>query len=89
LWRGERAAVEELVDMYYKRIYSFMRGVGHDRQISKDLTQETFLKAWDHIGQLRDGKALGGWLYRIAGNVSRIYLRKHKNRKLAGIEHIE
>jgi RNA polymerase sigma-70 factor (ECF subfamily) len=75
---GERAAAEELVDKYYERVYLFMRAVGHDRQISEDLTQETFMRVWNHIGQLRDGKALNGWLFRIAGNVSRLYWRRHK-----------
>ena len=79
LRRGDRTAAEELVDCYYERIYLFMRTVGHDRQISEDLTQETFLRAWYHIGQLRDGKALNGWLFRIAGNVSRLHWRKHKD----------
>lgn len=79
LRRGDQAAAQELVDCYYERIYLFMRAVGHDRQISEDLTQETFLRAWYHIGQLRDGKALNGWLFRIAGNVSRLYWRKHKD----------
>lgn len=75
---GERAAAEELVDKFYERIYLFMRAVGHDRQISEDLTQETFMRVWNHIGQLRDGRALNGWLFRIAGNVSRLYWRRHK-----------
>jgi RNA polymerase sigma-70 factor (ECF subfamily) len=74
---GERAAAEELVDNYYERIYLFMRAVGHDRQISEDLTQETFVRVWNHIGQLRDGRALTGWLFRIAGNVSRLHWRRH------------
>jgi RNA polymerase sigma-70 factor (ECF subfamily) len=63
-----------------------MRRLGHNRQVSEDLTQESFLKAWRHIGQLRDGKALNGWLYRIAGNVSKLYWRRHKHKKPAGIE---
>ena len=84
LRRGDRAAAEELVDGYYERIYLFMRAVGHDRQFSEDLTQETFLRAWYHIGQLRDGKALNGWLFRIAGNVSHLYWRKHKDVDTAG-----
>jgi len=54
---GEHAAATELVDIYYKQIYLFMRRLGHDRQVSEDLTQESFLNAWHHIGQLRDGKA--------------------------------
>ena len=83
---GERSAAAELVDRYYDRIYMFMRVVGHDRQVSEDLTQETFLRAWYHIGQLRDGKALSGWLYRIAGNVSKVYWRKHKGKDVAAID---
>jgi len=76
---GEREAARELVDKYYERIYLFMRAVGHDQHTSEDLVQETFLRAWQHIGQLRSGKALNGWLFRIAGNVSRLYWRRHKD----------
>ena len=86
---GDRTAAAELVDLYYERIYLFMRRFGHSRQVSEDLTQESFLNAWGHIGQLRDGKALHSWLYRIAGNVSNLYWRRHKGRKAASIEGIE
>ena len=82
---GDRAAAAELVDIYYEQIYWFMRRLGHDRQVSEDLTQDSFLQAWQHIGQLRSGKALNGWLYRIAGNVSRLYWRRHKGREAVGI----
>ncbi|MBN1360074.1 MAG: RNA polymerase sigma factor [Sedimentisphaerales bacterium] len=81
LRHGDHAAAEELVDKCYERIYLFMRAMGHDRQTSEDLTQDTFLKVWNHIGQLRDGKALNGWLFRIAGNMSRLYWRRHKYEK--------
>jgi len=83
---GDRGAAAELVDEYYRQIYLFMRRLGHDRQISEDLTQESFFNAWHHIGQLRDGKALDGWLYRIAANVSKLYWRRHKHKEVVGIE---
>ena len=86
---GDRAAAAELVDGYYQQIYLFMRRFGHDHQISEDLTQESFFNAWHHIGQLRDGKALDSWLYRIAANVSRLYWRKHKHKEVVGIEIVE
>ncbi|MFQ6035622.1 MAG: RNA polymerase sigma factor [Sedimentisphaerales bacterium] len=89
LMAGEQAAATELVDRYYQQIYLYMRGLGHDRQFSEDLTQETFFRAWHHIGQLRDGKALNAWLYRIAGNVSKLYWRKNKGRETASIEKID
>jgi len=78
---GDRMAAGEFVDMYHKQIYLFLRRLGHDRQISEDLTQESFLQAWQHISQLRNGKALNSWLYRIASNVSKLYWRRHKGRE--------
>ena len=86
---GDRSAAAELVDTYYGQIYLFMRRLGHDRQASEDLTQEIFFNAWHHIGQLKDGKALSGWLYRIASNVSKLHWRKHNHREVIGIEGVE
>lgn len=86
---GDRAAAAELVELYYRQIYLYMRRLGHDIQVSEDLVQESFLNAWYHIGQLRDGKALSSWLYRIAGNVSRLHWRKHKGKKTVSIEWID
>jgi len=85
---GDCAAATELVDRYYRQIFLFMRRLGHDYQASEDLTQETFLRAWSHLGQLRDGKALEGWLYRIAGNVARLHWRKRKDKPTSSIERI-
>ena len=86
---GDRKAAAELVDEYYQQIYLFMRRLGHDQQASEDLTQESFFNAWHHIGQLKDGKALNGWIYRIASNVSRLHWRKQKHREVIGIEGFE
>ena len=83
---GDRVAAGEFVDMYHEQIYLFMRRLGHDRQISEDLTQESFLQAWQHISQLRNGKALNSWLYRIASNISKLYWRRHQGREMASIE---
>ncbi|MDD5326791.1 MAG: RNA polymerase sigma factor [Phycisphaerae bacterium] len=75
---GNRAAAAELVDIYYRQIYIFMRRLGHDSQTSEDLTQDSFIHAWQHISQLKSGKTLNGWMYQIAANVSRLYWRRHK-----------
>ena len=83
---GNRAAAAELVDIYYEQIYLFMRRLGHSCQVSEDLTQESFLQAWYHIGQLKSGKTLNSWLYRIAGNVSKVYWRRHRGRNVVSIE---
>ena len=86
---GNRAAAAELVDLYYEQIYLFMRRLGHSCQVSEDLTQESFLATWQHIGQLKNGRALNSWLYRIAGNVSKLCWRRHKGTKEFSIEGID
>ena len=86
---GDRQAAAEIVDLYYRQIYLYMRRLGHSRQVSEDLTQESFLQAWQHIDQLRDDGALSAWLYRIAGNASRLYWRRHRYDKPAAVEHLE
>jgi len=80
---GDRSAARELVDQYYERIFLYLRELGHNRHVSEDLTQEAFLRAWKHLGQLKDARALNAWLYRIASNVSCEYWRKHKRRESA------
>ena len=86
---GSVTAANELVDAYYEQIYLFMRRLGHSHEAGEDLTQESFIQAWRHIGQLRQGKALSGWLYRIAGNISKQYWRKHKGKAAVSIEEFE
>jgi len=86
---GNHAAAEELVEAHYEQIYLYMRRLGHDRKASEDLTQDCFLQAWQHIGQLKNDEALTGWLYRIASNVSKLYWRRHKFRELPSIENYD
>ena len=83
---GEHQAAVELVNCYHRQIYLLMRRLGHNRQLSEDLTQESFLQAWRNISQLRGGRALNSWLYRIAANVSNAYLRSHKGRRASDVD---
>jgi RNA polymerase sigma-70 factor (ECF subfamily) len=85
---GNRAAAAELVDLYYMQIYHYMRRFGYSVAVSEDLTQETFLQIWQYIGQLRSSRALNSWIYKVASNVSRLYLRKQKSKELPSIEEI-
>jgi RNA polymerase sigma-70 factor (ECF subfamily) len=86
---GNRAAAVELVDVYYEQLYVFFRRLGHSSQVSEDLTQESFIAAWQHIGQLRSGKTLNSWIYRIAGNISKQYWRGHRESRAVNIGEID
>lgn len=45
-----------------------------------DVTQETFVKAWNELPRLRDPGAFEGWLRRICVNRARNWLRTQRRR---------
>jgi RNA polymerase sigma-70 factor (ECF subfamily) len=78
---GDRKAFSQLVETYQSPIRRFLFNLtnGHE-ELSKDLAQDTFVKAWLNIGQFRAAAKFSTWLYRIAYNTFYDYARsKHAN----------
>lgn len=48
----------------------------------KDLTQETFLKAWEKRASFRAESEASTWIFRIAYNCAIDYLRKHRSKDM-------
>lgn len=76
---GDRKAFSALFSQYVRLIYSIIRHMVHDDDVAEDLTQDTFVKAWDGLPGLQEPKAFGGWLRTIATNVTRDYVRGKKD----------
>jgi RNA polymerase sigma-70 factor (ECF subfamily) len=78
-WRaGDRDAFEEVVDRYGLLLLRTARLILRDEALAEDAIQETFIKAWQRIGSLRDEDP-GPWLTRIAMNESiSTYRRRHR-----------
>jgi RNA polymerase sigma-70 factor, ECF subfamily len=78
-WRaGDRDAFDEVVDRYGLQLLRTARLILRDEALAEDAIQETFLKAWQRIGSLRDEDP-GPWLTRIAMNESiSTYRRRHR-----------
>ena len=78
---GERELFSVLVDRYKRGIASFISaGVRSPADVA-DLSQETFLRAYAHLGTFNP--ALGKfstWMYQIARNVVRTHLGKSQRR---------
>lgn len=71
--RGDQLAFEKLYERYNDRISRYLiRMVGNDG-VGCELTQETFLKAWENLLSLRDPARFANWLYRIATNMAYNY----------------
>ena len=76
--QGDVDAFNPLVVKYQPRIYTFIRKQVKEVDTAKDLTQETWLKAFRSIKTFRADSAFSSWLYRIAENVCIDYFRKQQ-----------
>ena len=47
-----------------------------DEQVASDLSQETFLRAWQQFDRIRAYERPGGWLFRVATNLALQHLRR-------------
>ncbi len=62
-------AFEELMSRYYERTYAIIFRMVRETEAARDLTQETFLKAWRGLSSYSGDAAFFTWLYRIARNL--------------------
>jgi RNA polymerase sigma-70 factor (ECF subfamily) len=66
---GDDAAFGEIVRRRQGGVRGLLRRLSADAALGDDLAQETFLRAWRTLGQLRERNAFGGWIRQIAVNV--------------------
>ena len=81
LRRGEGAAFEELVAERSPEIYGLLYRLTENSEEARDLTQETFLRAFQNIGGFRGEADLRTWIYRIAINQARNRWRWWRRRR--------
>jgi RNA polymerase sigma-70 factor (ECF subfamily) len=85
--RRDEAAVRTIVRRYNRRLFRVARAVVHDDAEAEDIVQETYVRAFTHIGTFRGGSSLSTWLTRIALNEALGRLRRR--RPTTGIEAID
>lgn len=74
---GEREAFGVLVDRYKRGIANFIGATVRNSSETADLSQETFLRAYAHLGTFNPQLGrFSTWIYQIARNVVRTYLAK-------------
>ena len=77
--RGDRHALEALVDLYRRPLYGFILRMLEGRGDADDIFQETWERAIRNLPQFRTGKFLS-WLFRIAHNLVIDEIRRKSRR---------
>jgi RNA polymerase sigma-70 factor, ECF subfamily len=64
--RGDARAFEDLVHLHHRRVLNFLYQMTRQRQDAEDLTQHTFVKAFQHIHRVDGDRPIINWLLTIA-----------------------
>lgn len=75
--KGDRAAFENLINMYFDRLYKEAYLRCKYEEDAKEIVQETIYKAYKNIKSLKEPKYFKTWLSKILINVSNDYMSKH------------
>lgn len=75
---GDVQAFSELVRSHQRRVYNFLYQMTRHRQDAEDLTQHTFIKAYDHLAGFDLRRPLINWLLTIARHAALNHFRDTK-----------
>ncbi len=78
--QGEAIAFEVLVVKYQRRVAATVRQFVREDRITEELTQEVFLSVFMALASFRADGDFAAWLFTIARNAARSYLRSAQNR---------
>ena len=81
---GDDAALAALYDRHLRAVYDFVARVVRDPAAAEDLTQMTFVRAWEGRDKLRDPARVKAWLFTIAHNLALNHVTR--GRKLESID---
>ncbi len=72
---GDLAAFETLVELHRDDVYGLALRMTRSDADAAEITQETFLSAYQHLANFRGEAAFGSWVHRIAANHALMRLR--------------
>jgi len=81
---GDAAAWEPLILTYQEQVFRLAYLLIGDPDEAADVAQETFVRAWHHLGRFDTSKPLRPWLLKIVANLARNH-RRSAGRYLAAL----
>ena len=83
--KGDEVAFNQLVNLWYKRIYNYVLKYSADEDLAADITQKTFIAVFKNLRKLKDAGSFKPWIYRIATNYCHEEARKQARNKLVSM----
>ena len=86
---GDEKALTFLVNRYLKDVYNFAYKLTNDFQVSEDIAQESFVKAWKNIRKYRHESNFRTWIFSITRNTAIDWLRQKKDVTFSSFENAQ
>jgi RNA polymerase sigma-70 factor (ECF subfamily) len=67
---GDQQAFGVLVERYQRRVIGVALAVVHNQDDALELSQETFVRAYENLANFESRSSFSTWLYRIAANLA-------------------
>ena len=78
LRQGDQSALDTVVRQHQKDLYRLAYRMTRNAEDAKDISQETFLRAYRGLASFDGRSSLATWLYRITVNLCLTHLRQHR-----------
>ena len=86
--RGDVDAFELLYRQHSGRVYALCLRLASDPLVARELTQDTFVRAWEALPKFRAEASLTTWLHRIAVNAM-LERRRGERRRTARVSLVD
>ncbi len=83
---GNAEAFTVLVNQYERNIFRLALNITSNKEDAEDVLQETFLKAYTHLGRFQGNSRFYTWVVRIAVNESLMKLRKRRSDRQVSLD---
>jgi RNA polymerase sigma-70 factor (ECF subfamily) len=83
---GDVDAFEQLFRQFQRSVYNLVYQMIRSESDAADLTQEVFLRAWRALPRLEAPEAFASWLFRIAGNLTRNWIRDNTRVRVESLD---
>lgn len=86
--RGAEPAIAELIGRYQQELFAFLFRFVSDAAAADDLFQETFVQVHRNAGTFDPERRFRPWLFTIAANKARDFLRSNHRRHTQSLDHV-
>jgi RNA polymerase sigma-70 factor (ECF subfamily) len=83
---GDAAAERDLYEAHVDRVYRLVYRFAGDADLARDVTQDTFIRAFERLSDFRGESRFATWLHSIAVSVALNRLREVKRRRAREVD---